>query len=574
MKYYRGIALRDAENVKSLSLPERVKAELERLGKIAPSLDLSGVVLVAVSGGRDSVAMLHLAHRIGVRVSVAHLDHGTRESSSQDAMFVRDLCERLSVPFHMERVDVPGIAQKRGWSLEEAARKLRYDFLTRAARQTDARAILTAHTRDDDAETVLMQLLRGTARATGIPPRRERILRPLLSTDRSELGAFLIGEHLSWRDDPSNLESQFNRNWLRLDVLPLLESRYPGAIRSLARYAQISRDEDGLLEELAESVPPWASWRAEPVPMQRRLIRRLLEAARVGADADHVEALREALERGSGTVRVSLPGDRTGLVQAGRVYVIGAEPQPGVDSPAPFRPLEMPGDLDFSAFPSVKLRTWQRGDRIRLSGGTRKLSDVLADRRVPREWREAVPVMAQQSEVLWIGLEPPVVDVRIAQSSDAEFDAMAQAIQLAQEAFDDGEVPVGAVVVRGAEIVGRGRNRSRAANDMTMHAELEAIREAAKRIGSPYLSGCALIVTLEPCPMCLGAALEARLPRIVYGATNDKSGALGGVGGSLRAPWLRLHPLEVRPHLRAAECAALLTAFFEGVRLSTTDPLE
>ena len=561
--------------MKPLNLPERVNAELERLGAIAPRLGLSGPVLVAVSGGRDSVSLLHLTHRIGLQIEVAHLDHGIREDSSQDAVFVRDLCASLPVPFHTDRVDVPAIAQKRGWSLEEAARKLRYDFLTRTARSLDARAILTAHTQIDDAETVVMHLLRGTARATGIPSRRDRILRPLLTTARAELEAFLREHNLTWRDDPTNLDTTFTRNWVRLEIMPLLAVRYPNAIQSLARYAVLSRDEDALLEELADLVPPWASWRSEPAPVQRRLIRRLLEAARIRADFGHIEVLREALENASKAVRMSLSDGHTGLVQDGRVSIFDREHR--LENPTPdlvFRPLEMPDDLDFRPFPTAKLRTWKPGDRIRLPGGKRKLSDVLADRRIPREMRQRVPVVAQHSEVLWIGLEPPITDVRIAQPHDTEWSAMGEALKLAQDAFEDGEVPVGAVVLRGQEIVGCGRNRSRALGDMTRHAELEAIRDATQRLGTPYLSDCRLIVTLEPCGMCLGASLESRVARIVYGATNDKSGALGGVAGSLRAPWVTLHTLTVRSHVREKECSALLTAFFGRVRRDRADPLE
>lgn len=580
--------------MKLMSLPERLRAELERLGEIAPRLELfagpartsgphsrvarSGPVLIAVSGGRDSVSLLHLAHRIGLEIAVAHLDHGIREGSSEDADFVRDLCASLNLPFHLERADVPAIAEKRRWGLEEAARTVRYAFLARTAQGLGSPAILTAHTLEDNAETLVMQLLRGTARATGIPPRRDRILRPLLGTSRAELEAFLREHELSWREDPSNRDTQFNRNWVRLQLMPLLESRFPGASRALARYTQVSRDEDALLEELAESVPSWASWQHEAIPVQRRLIRRLLEAARVRTDLEHVESLRQSLEHSvSGApVRVSLPDDHTGLVQDGRVYVFDREQQLKTEPPPEVRvlPWERPLDLDFHLFPWAKLRRWQPGDRIRLSGGTRKLSDLLQDRRVPREMRQGVPVVAQHSEVLWIGLDPPITDIRIALSRDLEAEAMGEAILLAQEAFVEGEVPVGAVVLRGQEIVGRGRNRSRTVGDMTMHAELEAIRDAAQRLGTPYLSDCALVVTLEPCPMCLGAALESRLPRIVFGATNDKSGALGGVIGALRAPWLALHRPEVRRHVRAQECSALLRAFFESLRQERGTSLE
>jgi tRNA(Ile)-lysidine synthase len=537
--------------MKQTNLPECLHAELERLAQITPRLEVfssAAPVLVAVSGGRDSVALLHLAHQIGLEIAVAHLDHGIRDDSSDDAAFVRDVCLSLSVQFHTERVNVPDIAKKRGSGLEETARKLRYAFLTRTAQQLESSAILTAHTQNDNAETIVMQLLRGTARATGIPARRNRILRPLLGVARAELEAFLLEHKLSWRDDPTNQDTLYNRNWVRLEVMPLLQTRYPAVIQSLSRYTEISRDEDALLEELAGLVPSWASWRDQAVPVQRRLIRRLLDVACVRTDHDHIESLRQALDHTP--VRVSLPVDHTGLVQDGRVYVFDGANQlksaapPGVQ----LKSHQMPEDLDLGAFPQAELRTWQPGDRIRFSGGTRKLVDVLADRRVPPEMRERVP--------------------------DLESDAMTEAIRLAQEAFDDSEVPVGAVVLRGADIVGRGRNRSRALNDMTRHAELEAIRDAARHLNTPYLSDCTLVVTLEPCPMCLGAMLEARVPRIAFGATNNKAGALGGVDGSLRAPWLALHQLDVRPNLRAKECSKLLTTFFGWVRQDREDTLE
>ena len=164
---------------------------------------------------------------------------------------------------------------------------------------------------------------------------------------------------------------------------------------------------------------------------------------------------------------------------------------------------------------------------------------------------------------------------------------MRQALALAREAFDAGEVPVGAVVIRQtqsgflparleddptfkaqnhvhSETAGRGRNRSRDTTDMTAHAELEAIRHAARSLGRAHLTDCTLVVTLEPCLMCLGAALEARIPRIVYAAANPKNGALGGVLDATRGHWN--HRFSVRAGVRAKDSADLLSAFFANLR--------
>jgi tRNA(Ile)-lysidine synthase len=560
-----------------MGLPEhllagRVQTELERLMAQAPRLE-SRRVLLAVSGGLDSVALLDLLRATGLDLMVAHLDHGIRPESAEDASFVQDLCSSLNLPCELERLNVPEIAAKRGWGLEEAARKLRYDFLTRAAKRTGSGAILTAHTMDDNAETVLMQLLRGTVRATGIPPRRDRILRPMLGISRAELLAHALDHGLRWREDASNADTRFRRNWIRHEVLPLLETRNPNVRGKLAEHAELMRSEDALLEDWAARVPSWADWRHEPISMQRRLIRRTLETASIVPDLEHIESIRQALGATKVT-RVSLPQNKTGVVQAGGLRIFEAKPHRS--NPNELN-LEWPA-FDFSQFPWAKLRTRQSGDRIRLPGGTRKLSDVLIDRKIPREERDQVPVVAQNSEILWVGLEPPVLDVRLGSTHDHEFEAMTEALGLARAAFDAGEVPVGAVVIRRLEsdpkfkashvvkfeTVGRGRNRSRQGSDMTLHAELEAIREACSNLQTAHLTDCTLVVTLEPCLMCLGAVLESRIDRVVFAARNPKNGALGGVIDASRADWT--HRPQVRTGLLEAKSASLLEDFFAQIR--------
>jgi tRNA(Ile)-lysidine synthase len=549
-----------------MTLAERTRTELERLTKSPPKLELKRV-LIAVSGGLDSVTLLHLLCDLmgetDLDVMVAHLDHGIRPESAEDATFVQDLCASLNLPCDLERVNVPEIASKRGWGLEEAARKVRYDFLTRAAKRSGSSAILTAHTRDDNAETVLMQLLRGTVRATGIPPRRDRIVRPLLGISRAELHAHALEFGLPWREDASNTDTRFTRNWIRHEVLPLLETRNPNVRGKLAEHAELMRDEDALLEDWAARVPSWTDWRHEPIAVQRRLIRRALETANIVPDLEHIEAIREALGA-SNVRRVSLPTGKTGVVQAGGLRIFGATTSAAT--------LEWPA-FDFSGFPWAKLRTREPGDRIRLSGGTRKLSDVLIDQKIPREERDAIPVVAQNSEILWIGLEPPILDVRIGSTQDHEFEAMTQALELAREAFNAGEVPVGAVVIQQLkleddpnrfEIVGRGRNRSRQGTDMTLHAELEAIRDACQNLKTAHLNDCTLVVTLEPCLMCVGAVLESRIRKVVFAAHNPKNGALGGVVDASRADWT--HQFQVRSGLLENESARLLETFFAQIR--------
>ena len=143
---------------------------------------------------------------------------------------------------------------------------------------------------------------------------------------------------------------------------------------------------------------------------------------------------------------------------------------------------------------------------------------------------------------------------------------MKEALKLAKEAFDEGEVPVGCVIVRGEEIVGRGRNRREGAKNALAHAEIEAINDACSNLGGWRLWECTLYVTLEPCPMCAGAILNARIPRVVYGASDDKSGACGSVC-DLFSMDFNHHP-AIEKGVREAESAALLTDFFRELRVT------
>ncbi|HEX7021661.1 MAG TPA: tRNA lysidine(34) synthetase TilS, partial [Trueperaceae bacterium] len=179
-------------------LPERV---LHTVAELAPK---AKTFLVAVSGGSDSVALLRLLKGSAYRLEVAHFDHALREGSAADAEFVAELAASLSLPFHQERADVARIAADRGWNLEDGARRLRYAFLARTAKRVGADAILTGHTLDDQAETVLMQLLRGAAFLSGMPARRSSLIRPLLNIPHAELRAYLEELGQPYLRDPTN----------------------------------------------------------------------------------------------------------------------------------------------------------------------------------------------------------------------------------------------------------------------------------------------------------------------------------------------------------------------------------
>ena len=542
-----------------MTLEQHVEARIKRLEPDAQTL------LVAVSGGSDSVALLRLLENLDYRLEIAHFDHALRPDSGEDAEFVRSLCADLSLPLHTERAEVARIARAKGWNLEDAARRLRYAFLTRTAKRLGADAVVTGHTRDDQAETVLMQFLRGAAYLRGMPPKQRRVARPLLERSREDLEHYLITIGQTYRTDASNADLSKTRAWLRHEVLPLLKARYPNLAGQLAQLAVLQRDQAAHFERLAarlfEEGLPVSALQKEDAAVQREAIAELSRRAEVSPDAFHIETLREHLMTAS-PFRLSLPKGRTARLAYGRLEVVPDAPNADLVQP----PATLPNELDpakLAAFPNATYRTRRPGDRIRLAGGSKKLSDLLIERKVPREARDTLRLLASEEEVLWV--EGVAADMRVARTrEDSDVRWMRLALERARAAATRGELPIGAVVVHEGRVIGSGTNATEAERDPTAHAEVRALRNAAHQLGDWRLTGCTLFVTLEPCPMCFGAALQAHLPRLVYGAPNLREGALGGVSDMRQSPWKR--EIEVRSGVLAREAGELLSDFFKSRR--------
>jgi tRNA(Ile)-lysidine synthase len=289
--------------------------------------------VLAVSGGPDSMALLHGAARLvgtgAVRwhLTVAHLDHGLRADSSDDATFVADAAAALDLPAAVRRADVGTLARAGGRSIEEAGREARYRFLDDVA--SDGALIATAHTLDDAAETVLLNLVRGSglAGAAGIPARRGRVIRPLLGERRATLRALLDAAGLNYRLDPSNEDPVFLRNRVRAELVPILEELRPGAIDRIGRFARLAADDDALLDDIAAAElglrtaeDGGIDWHEPPPPaLGRRMLR--LAIGQPAPNAERVEALLEAAAGDRGGVEIELGGGRTASVRKRRVTV-------------------------------------------------------------------------------------------------------------------------------------------------------------------------------------------------------------------------------------------------------------
>lgn len=398
-----------------MHLEQRVEQSLRTLG----ITDDDGVAL-ACSGGADSIALLHLLVRtsIEIHIAVVHVDHGLRPDSAADAVFVAAEAERLGLPCRVMEVEVAGT---RRVSIEAAARDARYSALESARAELSCRWLATAHTLDDQAETVLLRLMRGGSLG-GIAPIRDAIVRPLLDVTRDELRLWLRDQRIDWREDPTNADPRLERNWVRSQLLPLLRTRRDGVARVLARAAETARIDDEALELLAEEHLRRAEvddaglfFPASDLPraLRTRLARTALRRCGIDptcAELEAVERLRaggrvrcrgvtvQRLQDGLAFVReplpilgsLQLPTD--GVVEA-RDWGVRVRVGPA-DEPAWMWRSPLAGDA------RAVLRPRKRGERVRTRSGSRKVQDVLVDAKVPRVFRDLVPVVASGPDAL------------------------------------------------------------------------------------------------------------------------------------------------------------------------------
>ncbi len=290
-------------------------------------------LVLAVSGGPDSMALLHGAARLvetdarAWHLTIAHLDHTLRPDSVDDARFVAEAAETLALRFEGRRTDVAALARDEGRSVEDAAREARYRFLEDVA--PDGALIATAHTADDAAETVILNLLRGSglAGARGIPARRGRIVRPLLDVRRATLRDLLDAAGIAYRLDPSNDDPAFLRNRVRHEVIPLLEEVRPGAAERIGQFSRLAADDEALLDDLARAelerrtTEDGIDWHDPPVPaLGRRVLR--LAIGEPPPSAERIEALLEAAVGDRGGVTIELGGGRVASVRQRRIRIL------------------------------------------------------------------------------------------------------------------------------------------------------------------------------------------------------------------------------------------------------------
>lgn len=416
-------------------------------------------VLVGVSGGPDSVALLHILLRVQkeyrLSIYVAHLNHLLRKEAGEDAAFVCDLARTWNLPVSVGKCDVAALARTQGFSLEEAGRRERYQFLCRVARRIGADKVAVGHHADDQAETVLMNLLRGAALSglKGMLPLRGKIIRPLLEVSRQEIEAYCREQMLETRHDSTNEQALYRRNKIRLQLMPFLEKQYNRNIKDvLCHTAAILREEDAYLE--AQTNCAWIKVAVEdnpegvclligklislPMALQRRLIRRAYRKLVGEGDLSyqHVEKVR-MLAQGESGKREALPGKIWAIHEYDKLRIVPQRREkvkcfsctvlnvPG-QTVLPFLKSRLQAqiltsfsrrenewncspdkaclDYDQLSFP-LRVRMRKAGDFFQPLGleGRKKIKDFFIDLKLSPEEKERIPLVVNaDDQIVWV----------------------------------------------------------------------------------------------------------------------------------------------------------------------------
>lgn len=424
-------------------------------------------VIAGVSGGADSVCLLRALagyrEQVPFTLFVVHVEHGIRgEESLADAAFVKGLCETLAVPFYMEAVDVTAYAREHRMTVEEAGRSVRYDCFEKLRKELGAERIAVAHNQNDQAETVLWNLVRGSGLKGlgGIRPVRDRIIRPLLFLGRPEIETILKDLGQPWRTDRTNLETDYTRNRLRREILPQLEKNLNHqALQHIAQAAMRLQEAQQYIEKQAEKSARGSieirkdgsvlllldAYERQEELLQKELLKRALEEVSEGngrkdIGSVHLQQLAELAEKDCGR-ETQLPGGIRAVRENGCIHFWkcaaprqkGKEKnaedeicsvEPGMDavlegrriktavfenSPRLLSEIQQENKCTKwisydTIYSNVCLRTRRSGDYliVNAQGGRKKLKDYLIDQKIPKEEREKLWLLADGSHILWV----------------------------------------------------------------------------------------------------------------------------------------------------------------------------
>jgi tRNA(Ile)-lysidine synthase len=412
-------------------------------------------ILTGLSGGPDSVCLLHVLNNIKDKLTLdlnaIYIDHGLRPGETDmEIAFCENLCENLKIPFVTRSIDVKTYAGEQKMNMQEAARQLRYNVFDEVSYEINARKVVLGHTADDQAETLLMRLFRGSGPTglSGIPPVRKNIIRPLIEIGRKEIESFLDNQKIDFIIDSSNKKEDYLRNRIRLSLVPMLREFNPNIIRTLSKTASIFRDEEKYFEVLVtKTLMKLISRKTDSrvelflTPFEvmdkviiRRVLRRVIDETRGlrGISFIHIEDIIDLIKSGRPGDRIYLP-EGIRVIKEYSILNLTSEPPVTLDTYTLTVPgetilkeagvlikasiMEAPSEASvagphaYSAlFDAEKLilpliaRPRKNGDFFfPLGFGMRKkLQDFFVDEKVPRDERDKIPLITSGEEIIWV----------------------------------------------------------------------------------------------------------------------------------------------------------------------------
>ncbi|UCE65896.1 MAG: tRNA lysidine(34) synthetase TilS, partial [Candidatus Zixiibacteriota bacterium] len=411
-------------------------------------------VLVGLSGGPDSVALLYLLSEIRdeyrLKLAAAHLDHAIRANSSKDREFCRELCQKLKIKFHSRRIDVVKLAGKERSNVEETGRKARYNYFNSICAKYGYKKIATGHTMDDNAETVLFNLARGSGLKglAGVSPKRGKIIRPLIGFRKSEIVNWLRVNKIKYRIDPTNRSIKYSRNRIRNRILPEMEKINPEIVKSISRFSINVSEDIELINRAVLLLYENALIRGGKSKIvldlrkltgyDKGLVKRVvseafyrLSGARKSPSFELLSRVNETIDGRSGNRsplgkgiwieksqdRISIFKAESGSLEGVKITLMvpGITRIPGYNYEMRTKILRKIKSGSLKTKPSVALldnskvidpeiRFRERGDRIKPLGmkGTRLLSDLLVDRKIPSFERGNIPLIVSRNRVAWV----------------------------------------------------------------------------------------------------------------------------------------------------------------------------
>lgn len=415
---------------------EKIRKKLRQL------TDSGDKIIVALSGGADSVCLAHAMYMLsglcGFSVCCAHVNHHLRgEQSDRDALFVREFCKNLGVECFVMDADVRQYAKEKGISEELAGREIRYAFFTRLAQEHGYHKIATAHHKNDSAETILMHLMRGSSIAglTGIPERRGNIIRPLLDLTRMQIEQYCAENGLEYVTDSTNTEMIYTRNKIRLELIPYIQQQFnPNFVETVTANGQIIADENAFLDaETDKALCQVTEGNRQDIVLERflllhpalrrRVLYRVLQCAGAKeAGSEEIAAVLALCQNGTTGKRITLAGGLCARVEYGRL-IIGDFTEAAQTFSYPVMPgcrteipeagiavrLEKMEKAEKQCFfcpddAVFEIRSRRNGDFFYPTGmhGKKKVKDYFIDCKIPREKRDRIPILTCGGEIMWI----------------------------------------------------------------------------------------------------------------------------------------------------------------------------